>query len=1227
MAVKYTPDQARAIESRGQDLLVSASAGSGKTSVLVERVIREIMDDHLEVNQLLVITFTRAAASEMKQRIKQRLQDRLQEETDASQADFLRRQLAEIDTAIISTIDSFCLDVIRRFYFAIDIDPDFSILTDATQIELLKERALRDVENGYLQNEDQAKKDRFLALYDAFAGDSNANSARDLLLDLYQFAMARPNYRAWLQKLSAPYQLETSDVVDSSLWQEKIKPYLEEEFFNLADKMTALMAEADFDHEKFAKYQPAFTAFATSLASYRESLATDDPFDRQRELLAACQFDGTLRTNKEIASFVAEAKEVKEAGKQLVFNVYTSFYASSNADQQALLAKGAEIASAAAEVELAFIDRFNELKRADRVLDFSDMEQLAYEILTQDSSNSDLARAYYQNRFKEIMVDEYQDTNALQDGLIQRLKKAGKNNLFMVGDVKQSIYGFRQAEPSLFIAKYDEYGQENSAGKQRIIFAENFRSSQPVTQAVNLIFDSLLTKDFGGIDYQKEGQLKFAAGYDPEAALPTETEVLYQEDSSATEDDGELNQGDLAMVISRIQKLIADQTPIFDPKTGQTRPVSYGDIAILTRSKTSNLDIKQEFDRYGVPLFVMDVQNYFQTFELTVIMSYLKIIDNPDQDIPLVAVLRSPIFNFSSSDLAEIRLVNKSVSFYSALRTYAKKDTDLAARCRDFLAQLQDLRDFSLSHRISELLWTIYERTSFLEIVTAMTNGQQRRLNLTALYERASAYESSGFKDLYQFINFIARMRKNQKDLAQPILSENAGNSVKLMTIHASKGLEFPVVFVLGLEHRYNYQQDITGSYVLDASGLGLSFAYPFDDPEYRADTLANAWLKIAKKQKLLEEEARLLYVALTRAKQKLILAANIKLPAKTELAGLEEKWTKEISAGRLPLLDKMKVAKPLDFLAPALARAKQVKRLGEKAVSDLAVGQESSLVFVHFDPKKDQAQLPASEAKANIGVDLTEDEEAVFKQAEKLYAFSQGGYPYLDASRTTAYQAVSEIKKAFGDPIEDELADAHISGLQSANRYLQPIDTEPDFLFQNMVSSAELGTASHLVLQYYDYTKGDKDAIDSCIAGLVEKGRLSQTLASKLDREGLSWFVKSDFAKDFYQQPDHLHREENFATILSPKTLFKDFSDFPGEILVHGTIDGYYEAENGIILFDYKTDHVNPRKQEEAIQKLKEKYLGQLRLYERALNESGKLPVLKKYLVLLSCREIVEVD
>jgi ATP-dependent helicase/nuclease subunit A len=589
--------------------------------------------------------------------------------------------------------------------------------------------------------------------------------------------------------------------------------------------------------------------------------------------------------------------------------------------------------------------------------------------------------------------------------------------------------------------------------------------------------------------------------------------------------------------------------------------------------------------------------------------------------------LRSPIFNFSSSDLAEIRLVNKSVSFYAALRTYAKKDTDLAARCRDFLAQLQDLRDFSLSHRISELLWTIYERTSFLEIATAMTNGQQRRLNLTALYERASAYESSGFKDLYQFINFIARMRKNQKDLAQPILSENASNSVKLMTIHASKGLEFPVVFVLGLEHRYNYQQDITGSYVLDASGLGLSFAYPFDEAEYRADTLANAWLKIAKKQKLLEEEARLLYVALTRAKQKLILAANIKLPARTDLAGLEEKWAKEISAGRLPLLDKMKVAKPLDFLAPALARAKQVKRLGEKAVSDLATGQEGSLVFVHFDPKKDQAQLPDSEAVAASGADLTEDEAAVFKQAEKLYAFSQGGYPYLDASRTTAYQAVSEIKKVFGDPIEDELADSHISELQSANRYLQPIDAEPDFLFQNTVSSAELGTASHLVLQYYDYAKGDKDAIDSCIAGLVEKGRLSQTLASKLDREALSWFVKSDFAKDFYQQPDRLHREENFATILSPKTLFKDFSDFPGEILVHGTIDGYYEAENGIILFDYKTDHVNPRKQEEAIQKLKEKYQGQLRLYERALNESGRLPVLKKYLVLLSCREIVEVD
>lgn len=1241
--VKYTPAQADAIETRGQDLLISASAGSGKTSVLVERVIKEIAEDGLNVDQLLVITFTRLAASEMKQRIKKRLQDRVRElpKTDPK-ADFLRQQLAQLDTALISTIDSFCLDVIRRFYFVIDLDPDFSILTDSTQIELLKERAISDVESAYLESPDPAKKAAFEEFYDAFTGDSNANFPRDILLSLYNFAMAKPDYQKWLRELPKAYQVPSSDLADSNLWQEKIKPYLLEEVKTVISKLVHFISEADFEHEKFAKYQAQFLNCQNNLANFQEALEIDAPFDQQRDLLKASLIrEKKPAKNKSIPEFIDESKEVQETINDFVTKAFTSFYASSNEEQKALMAKGEKISQTIAELEQAFIDRFRELKRGERMLDFTDMEQYAYDILNQDTSNGALAREYYQNRFKEIMVDEYQDTNALQDGLIARLKKSGENNLFMVGDVKQSIYGFRQAEPSLFIAKYRQYGADDSGTKKRIVFPENFRSSQPVTSAVNLIFNSILTADFGGIDYEAEGQLKFAAAYDPKMDLATGTEVIYQEkekkgkqgynsaadsDNGQDGDDSALDAGEISMIIARIQQLVKSGYQIFDPKTGDKRPVGYGDIAILTRSKTNNLEIKQEFDKYQIPLFVSDVPNYFQTFELTVIMSFLKIIDNPDQDIPLVAVLRSPIFNFTTTDLAKIRLVNKSISFYAALRTYSKIDDELGQRCREFLAMLQEFRDFAVNHRISELLWTIYEKTSFLEIVTAMPNGRQRRLNLTALYERASAYESAGFKDLYQFINFIARMRKNQKDLAQPVLSDNAEGSVNLMTIHASKGLEFPIVFLAGIGRQYNFKQDISGSYLLDSAGLGLAFAYPDDEPEYQADTLCKAWLKIEKKQKLLEEEARLLYVALTRAKQKLIMVMEI-VPGKEGLEGLEQKWLGSLDRQKMTLMDKMKVNKPLDFLAPSLYQAKSLQKLSDKTIDDLTAGKEDPLLFVKFDSKNDSPVLPEAKEAQSENTELTTEEQQVLDSTERLFAFSDQQYPYLDASQTTAYQSVSEIKKAFADPIETELEDSHVTELRSANRYMQPIDTEPDFLNQNTGNAAEIGTASHLILQYYDYQAGtDLANLETGMDHLIKKGRLSKEIASQVDQEALQWFVTSDFAQQFRENPGNLYREENFASIIEPGTLFNDFSDFSGKILVHGTIDGYYVTENGIILFDYKTDHVNPNKLDQSIADLKNKYLGQLRLYQRALEQATGQKVLKKYLILLSCQQIVEV-
>ncbi len=503
---------------------------------------------------------------------------------------------------------------------------------------------------------------------------------------------------------------------------------------------------------------------------------------------------------------------------------------------------GKKIVTAIASAEQKLISSFNTLKRQENLLDYSDMEQFAYQILNGKTTNSQMARDFYQNRFKEILIDEYQDINELQERILQQIRCPGRNTMFMVGDVKQSIYGFRQAEPSLFLKKYHDFANSENAHEERILLSDNFRSTKPVTEIVNRLFNTILSSDFGGIDYAKEGQLIYGAAYYPES-LPQASEVIIHQKQNNTNDEEGVDFSEIQMVLARIKQLKEEHTQIFDSEIGQRREMKYSDIAILTRSRSDNLQIMQEFAKRNVPLFVTDAENYFQTFELTVIMNYLKIIDNPDQDIPLVAVLRSPLFNFDEKDLAKIRIKSKNSSFYGALTSYVGMGDKLSDKCKNFLNQLADLRGFATTHRISELIWSIYARTNLLEIMTALPNGEQRRVNLEALYERASSYESAGFKGLYQFINFINRMRRSQKDLAQPLLTKEVGNAVRLMTIHGSKGLEFPIVFYVGMQHRYQ-MRDLNGNYVINSSSLGITVR----EEHYRVDSLVKAMGNVNKK-------------------------------------------------------------------------------------------------------------------------------------------------------------------------------------------------------------------------------------------------------------------------------------------------------------------------------------------------------------------------------------------
>lgn len=1201
----YTSQQKKAIFDQDRDILVSASAGSGKTTVLVERVLQKILKG-TSIDHLLIVTFTKAAASEMKNRIKDRLIKEIKKNKDRRH--YLREQLNKIDQANISTIDAFCLDVIHRFYYAISLDPSFSVLTDETQTALLKERALKEVENRNLA----ANEKSFRQFYNNFAGDRDAEAPRKILLDLYDYAMAKPDYQQWLKSLPKLYEVK-GQIVKSNFWQKNIKPYLLTTFKELISKCQQLLGQPPMQTKEMSKVQQAFSLFTQNLQQLTAALQSDQPYADLRERIRACQFTVSFRKSKkwdeDLLSFYQNAQNLKNDAKKQVFAIFTAFFASDEGEQLAAMKKGHLICEGIVKAEEELIAHFNALKRAENFIDFADMEQLAYEILSQDTSNSALARDFYQEKFKEILVDEYQDINPLQEKILQLLKKKGQNHLFMVGDVKQSIYGFRQAEPTLFLQKYHTYGQKKATDKERILLAANFRSTKPVTELVNHLFNPLLSPDFGGIDYQKEGQLVFGADYYP-SSLPEASEVIFHEKkkTAVVEKEEEVDFSEISMVIQRIKQFAQEKMQVFDSQSGHLRPFRYSDIAILTRSRSNNLEIMQEFAKADIPLFVTDAENYFQTFELTVIMNYLKIIDNPDQDIPLVTVLRSPLFNFNEKDLAKIRIKHQQGSFYNALRTYGSYESSLGQKIRHFLNLLADFRKFAVDHRISELIWSIYQKTSLLEIMTAMPNGQQRRANLESLYERASSYESAGFKGLYQFISFISRMRESQKDLAQPLLTKEAGDAVRLMTIHGSKGLEFPIVFYVGLEHRYQ-MRDLNNNYIINKDSLGLTIS----EKHYRLDTLVKAMGNIQKRRQILQEEARILYVALTRAKQKLILVADIPNINKKETV-----WQNELNEQKkLSLTSKLNANSPLSFIGPSLNLSEQLPQK-VTAISN-AVDQRQNIIFVKFD---DEEVAPEKEeqVKENEG----QEYEAILKHAKRLFSFR---YPFADASKAAAYQSVSEIKQSFTDedPDEHDLENAHL--ISSSNRYIQPINTEPDFLFQNKFTGADIGTATHLILQYYDYQgAGTEEQLQDEIASLIKEKKLTADIVKNIDLSSIEWFVHSDFAKPFHKHPQRLKREVVFSSLIKASRIYgKNFSDPHAKILVHGTIDGYYIADGKITLFDYKTDFIDKSHLAQAEAKMAAKYRPQLDLYENALNEFEKGRVVAKKLVLLNAKTFLD--
>ncbi|WP_071131728.1 helicase-exonuclease AddAB subunit AddA [Enterococcus timonensis] len=1226
---QYTDSQWQAIYQTESNILVSASAGSGKTTVLVKRVIEKIRAG-IGVDELLIVTFTESAAKEMKARIEVALKESLQNETGERRSYFLR-QIAKLPAANISTLHAFCLNVIQRYYYLIGLDPKFRLLTDDTENILLKEEVWGNLREEFYQEE------AFVSLSQNFNSDRNDDTLQEIIFKLANFALSLPDPVQWLHDLPNAYEEEKV----RQNWQDLLAADAKSELGNIINEYDALIHQAE--EPPLSKNLPKLQMERDFANIWVESLYVKS-LEEQWKMLNEFSFDRwSALTKKEHQ----DDEVIKEAGnaikdqrnlmKKRLQNLVSQLFPESPEKLTQMLPKAQALVATMSEKTRAFIEAYGQKKRQYNALDFNDLEHLALQILqTKDPVENQLtAQIFYQEKFQEVMVDEYQDINQLQEAILSSVAEV--DNLFMVGDVKQSIYGFRLADPALFIEKYLAFQKNDPAVGQRILLQENFRSRPEVLQFTNLIFSQLMDEKVGQLDYDDDaalwqGNLQFQkeASFDPEILLfqkekdeenrQEDAEELFDNDDNA---DAALEEadpfedktdGELTVVAQKIQELLAKPFQIFDKKMKKMRPVEYRDIVLLVPTKKNNLTILQTFKDYGMPVIMQDADNYFQAIEVKTMLALLKIIDNPYQDIPIVAVMHSAIFGFDEEELAEIRGKISDGDFYSAVLNYPKDSSPLAEKITDFCQQLENFRAAKKGLSLRQLIFYLYEETGFLDYVTGLAEGLQRKENLLALARRASQYEEMNYRGLFQFIRFIEKMQEKNKDLAEPAVLADE-NAVRVMTIHASKGLEFPVVFILDMTKKFNLR-DLTEKTILDKKlGAGLSY---LDEARVRHNTWVRLFIQQVKRGQLLSEEMRKLYVALTRAEQKIFLVGSYK----SEEAMLNSWQQASLEANeKLSAPLRLKNSSMLDWVGYTLIRhpEMQAKLTVENpfTLKKLADYGHFSYTFYGADDLK-PAVAVAPETLPNTEVSHITPEAVNILQAK---------YDDLAATQTASYQSVSEIKQIFADPDEKQMAPLAFHPTESSTttqgRYVENELATPNFMAtEKKITAASVGTAVHLLLQLVDLTVAPNVEIFKQLTDdLVEKGILTPEVVVRINFSKLVAFFATDFGQDLLKHATSLKREQPFSMLLEADTLFSEVKE-NNDLLIHGIIDGYFAIEEGLVLFDFKTDQIEKLSPINRAQTLKERYSGQLNLYQQAIEEATGKKVVAKVVVALDTNE-----
>jgi ATP-dependent helicase/nuclease subunit A len=1166
--MKWTKEQQDAIEIRNKNILVSAAAGSGKTAVLVERIKQLILGDQVPLDHMLIVTFSNAAASEMREKIVDAISRELDEPSEAPQkTSFLRDQLNLIHRGNISTFHAFSMEVIRRYFYLIDIEPNFKICDEA-QKTILQAEAMEQLFSGFFESGSQD----FIDFLCKFAVTKNDNAIKEMILEAHNFIQSIPDSFTWLRDQAKALSCSKGEFENGPAFRE-IKGEIERNL-TMAEGCFARAGEI-LEGQGIASLLPKWKLEMETLEALKSGFVRLS-FDEFGKLLSGIKFQ-TYSAAKEEKEAYEEIKEsvssLRDQGKSMIRKLSAQYFARPVAAYVEDLNLTCGDAMYLCRLVEEFDQIYKEKKQGKGLIDFSDIEHYALAVLSREE-----AAAEYRNKFEYIFIDEYQDSNIVQETLIGKIKR--ENNLFMVGDVKQSIYKFRLAEPEIFIGKYEAFKENKNEFDVKLDLNKNFRSKGRIIEAVNDIFRQIMKKDISGLEYDDDAALYPGRPYEGALDYPVELQLVDDaqiEDLSVDDEIREMKKAEIEAYTAAQIVREAKGRMIYDAKKDMERPVSNKDIVILLRSAKGYAEVYYEaLMKEGIPAFVDASDGYFDTLEVEVFLNLLRIIDNRKQDLPLLSVLRSPIFGFSIEQMITVRVNSKEGAYHAAFKAYSElgEESWLRDKCRTVLASIAAWKQEAALMPLEDFLWKLIRETGYYEYIGGIPGGSQRQANLRALVDKAVQFQSSQMKGLFGFINYIEAIKKRNVPMGQVKLLGENDDVVRIMTIHKSKGLEFPVVLVGGLGKRFNKDSDTYQVSLHKDIGLGIRFV-DTENSCYKK-TIVQTAVEQKKRRESLAEELRILYVAFTRAMDRLILLGTLK-DAEAAIDAYAVKGTGDYSGARAYL----------DFLIPALEETKIILR-------------RSNRKDISF--RKEETEQKRDDVRSMILGGIPED--AAGSQELKLEIQRRLGYQYghREALQLKSKFTVSELGRMTGSGGETLKASA-------------ALDTPKFKREKSAFTAAEKGTILHKVMEQLDFRR--PEAVKEVVRDLVDRMILTEEEAAVVSYQKILGFFDSEIGMRA-SRAEKLYKEVSFNI---KKEMFGE------KIIIQGTIDCYFEEDGKYILLDYKSNYISNSEDDAEIERIAENYRVQLELYREALEKIRGVKVEETYLYLFSIGKGVRIN